>query len=91
MPRVDVMVKVAQGRFPDLRPLFVVFDDDAPQFFVTMAPSLNPKPTETQAMIFDRYTGKELDEIKSGKTFTSTMLQLHREIFAGLPGELLMG
>jgi len=50
MPRVDVMVKVAQGRFPDLRPLFVVFDDDAPQFFVTMAPSLNPKPTETQAM-----------------------------------------
>lgn len=88
---LDAMVKTAHAHFPNLKPLFVAFDDDEPRVFVTMASSLNPKPAETHAVIFDRHTGKQLETIRPGKTFTSIVLQLHREIFAGVPGELLMG
>ena len=88
---LDAMVTAAQVYFPNLKPLFVAFDDDEPRVFVTMSPSLNPKPSETQALVFDRHTGKTLEAVRSGRSFTSIMLRLHREIFAGLPGELLMG
>lgn len=87
---LDRMVDAAQARFPNLKPLFVAYDDDEPRVFVTMARSLNPKPAETQALVFDRHTGKALDAIKPGRTFLSVCLELHREIFAGVTGELVM-
>jgi uncharacterized iron-regulated membrane protein len=87
---LDQMVEKAQARFPGLKPLFVGYDDDEPRVFVTMSPSLNPKPTETQALIFDRHTGRVLEATKPGKSFLSLCLQLHREIFAGPAGELIM-
>lgn len=87
---LDRMVIEAKTHFPGLRPLFVAYDDDEPRVFVTMAPSLDPKPSETRSLVFDRHTGKTLDAIKPGKTFLSICLQLHREIFAGVTGELVM-
>jgi uncharacterized iron-regulated membrane protein len=87
---LDQMVHDAELHFPNLGPLFVGYDDDEPRVFVTMAPSMDPKPNETQAMVFDRHTGKTLENIRPGRTFLSTCLQLHREIFAGVTGELVM-
>lgn len=87
---LDRMVAEAETHFPDLKPLFVGYDDDEPRVFVTMAPSLDPKPSETRSLVFDRHTGKTLDAIKPGKTFLSFCLQLHRELFAGVTGELVM-
>lgn len=81
---LDAMVKAARAHFPNLKPLFVAFDDDEPRIFVTMASSFDPKPAETHALVFDRHTGKQLEAIQPGKTFTSFMLQLHREMFLGL-------
>jgi uncharacterized iron-regulated membrane protein len=87
---LDRMVVEAEAHFPGLKPLFVAYDDDEPRVFVTLAPSLDPKPSETRSLVFDRHTGKTLDAIKPGKTFLSVCLQLHREIFAGVAGELVM-
>jgi len=87
---LDRMVGEAETHFPGLRPLFVAYDDDEPRVFVTLASSLDPKPSEVQSLVFDRHTGKTLDAIKPGKTFLSVCLELHREIFAGVTGELVM-
>jgi uncharacterized iron-regulated membrane protein len=87
---LDRMVVEAETHFPGLRPLFVAYDDDEPRVFVTLAPSLDPKPSEIRSLVFDRHTGKTLDAIKPGRTFLSVCLQLHREIFAGVTGELVM-
>jgi len=87
---LDRMLLEAKAHFPGLKLLFVAYDDDEPRVFVTLAPSLAPKPSETRSLIFDRHTGKTLDAIKPGKTFLSFCLQLHREIFAGVTGELVM-
>lgn len=87
---LDRMVAEAETHFPGLKPLFVAYDDDEPRVFVTLAPSLDPRPPEVRSLVFDRHTGKTLDALKPGKTFLSVCLELHREIFAGVAGELLI-
>lgn len=87
---LDRMVSEAVTRFPGLKPLFVAYDDDEPRVFVTLAPSLDPKPSEERSLVFDRHTGKALEAVKPGRTFLSVCLELHREIFAGVTGELVM-
>lgn len=88
---LDAMVASARAKFPRLRPLFVAFDGDEPRVFVTMASSFDPKPMDTHALIFDLHTGKQLESTRPGRSLTSILLQLHREMFLGLSGELLMG
>jgi uncharacterized iron-regulated membrane protein len=87
---LERMVAEARTHFPGLRPLYVAYDDDEPRVFVTLASSLDPKPSEVQSLVFDRHTGKTLEALSPGKTVLSACLQLHREIFAGVTGELVM-
>jgi uncharacterized iron-regulated membrane protein len=42
---LDRMVGEARSHFPNLKPLFVAYDDDEPRIFVTMARSLDPSRT----------------------------------------------
>ncbi len=86
---LDRMVDVAKQKMPNLRPYAVGFDDDEPRVFVTMTPTQKPEGFRT--VIFDRHTGHLLETGTPGKDLMSRILFLHREIFMGLPGELLMG
>ncbi len=88
---LDPMIAQAQARFPALHPFSIGFDDDEPRIFVNMSPSDDPKKGEIRQMIFDAHTGKLLEVPKDGFDLTSFLLQLHSEIFLGLPGELTMG
>jgi len=88
---LDRMVIEAQTKFPTLHPYSLAWDDDEPRIFVNMSPSDDPKIGEFRTVIFDAHTGNLLEMPKGGTTLTYFLLQLHREIFLGLPGELLMG
>lgn len=88
---LDAMVAITENRFPTLHPFVLTWDDDEPKVFVFMSPTPTPKTGELRSLIFDEHTGRVLKEYTPGTGFTSTLLHLHREIFAGLPGELLMG
>lgn len=86
---LDRMVSEAEARLPQLHPYAVAFDDDEPRVFVSMTPTL--KPDNFRTVIFDQHTGRLLETGTPGKDLLSRTLALHRELFAGLPGELLMG
>jgi len=62
-----------------------------PRIFVNMSPSDDPKFGDIRTVVFDAHTGNLLEIPKGGTTLTYFLLQLHREMFLGLPGELLMG
>jgi uncharacterized iron-regulated membrane protein len=74
-------------------------DDDEPKIMVAMAESwaaYSANPSSAAHWIkFDAHTGKVIRESKSfdgdGGWFLGLMLSLHRDLFAGFPGELFMG
>jgi uncharacterized iron-regulated membrane protein len=88
---LDRMVVEAQARFPSLHPFGLFWDDDEPRIFVNMSPSADPKPGEIRQVIFDAHTGRLLEVPKDNFDLMEFLLRLHREMFLGLPGELLMG
>lgn len=88
---LDAMVAVAKARLPALRPLSISWDDDEPKISVNMSPTLAPKLGDIRSLVFDEHTGKMLEERPLGKGLGAKVFELHREIFLGLPGELLMG
>ncbi|GGH08433.1 PepSY-associated TM helix domain-containing protein [Silvibacterium dinghuense] len=88
---VDPMLAAAEARFPALHPFSIAWDDDEPRVFVNMSPVDQPKDGEVKSMIFDAHTGSLLEVPQDRFDLTSFLLQLHSEIFLGLPGELTMG
>lgn len=73
-------------------------DDDEPKIMVYMASSweaFNADRKSLYSIRFDAHTGDVLKQTKpfgaDGLTFLQVMLTLHRDLFAGLPGELFLG
>jgi uncharacterized iron-regulated membrane protein len=89
--RLDTMLEETQAQYPKLHPYSIAWDDDEPRVFVNMSPSDDPKRNEFRTLIFDAHTGKRLEEEKDGFQLTTFLLEMHREIFLGLGGELVMG
>lgn len=92
MVSLDGLVQNAQAQYPSLHPYAVGFDDDEPRVFVTMTKTENPlTATDFHAVTFDEHTGKQLKQPQFGGSFLDLVFRLHRELFLGLPGGLLMG
>ena len=88
---LDRMVVQAREIYPALHPYAIGFDDDEPRVFVNMTATENPKSiSEFHQVIFDRHSGVKLEEPKSGSSVMNAVLELHRSLFLGLPGELIM-
>jgi len=87
----DRMVQEAQARFPSLHPFNVYWDDDEPRVFVNMSPSAKPKDGEIKSVVFDAHTGQLLEVPSDKLNLVGFFLELHSEMFLGLPGELIMG
>jgi uncharacterized iron-regulated membrane protein len=91
---LDSVVRIAKQHYPDQLINSVFFDDDAPQLFVTMAPTMKADDKLFHALSFDSRTGKLLKDEppidQQPETFTSFMLSLHRDLFMGLAGELFL-
>lgn len=92
---LDAVVAAARKRHPDHVPMFVFVDDDEPKVTVGMLPSPTAPPAQTRQLKFDARTGELLKETEpaaaSGPDFLDVMLRLHRDLFAGLAGELFLG
>jgi uncharacterized iron-regulated membrane protein len=88
---LDRMVVEAQAKFPLLHPFGLSWDENEPRIFVNMSPSAEPKSGEIRSVIFDVHTGRLLEVPKGGFNLLEFLLNLHRELFLGLPGELFMG
>lgn len=95
---LDHVTATARGMYPGQIIGNIFIDDDEPRIMVSMAPSWSAYAADRNSwhwLKFDAHTGKVLQESKSfdgdGGRFLDIMLSLHRDLFAGLPGELLMG
>lgn len=95
---LDRLVATSRGLYPGEIITSIFIDDDEPKVIVSMAPSweiANANPKAQHWIKFDARTGEMLKRSKpigeEPATFTGLMLDLHRDLFMGLPGELFMG
>ena len=88
---LDRVVQTAQARYPGQAVLFLYWDEHRPH---TVQVALTPEPKDPDAahrVAIDARTAQVLDEPGPERGFMHVMLQLHVELFAGLPGELFLG
>jgi len=99
-PNVSLDRLAARSRtmYPGEIILSILSDDDEPKIVVFMAASWDAFKADRKSahwIRFDAHTGEVLKQSKpfdgDGKSFLDIMLSLHRDLFAGLPGELFMG
>src|SRR5690349_18232071 len=76
----------------------IFIDDDEPKIMVAMVPSWGAFTADRNSahwIKFDAHTGQVMRESKTfagdGARIMEIMLSLHRDLFAGLSGELFMG
>lgn len=95
---IDGMVAEGLRRYPGQIVTSIFVDDDEPQVVISMASSweaLTANPASGRWLKFDARTAALLEEsAPAGQGqfgFMRLMLRLHRDLFAGLPGELFLG
>lgn len=95
---IDGLIETSRQMYPDDTVLFTYVDDDEPKIVVTMGPSWQAFVANRKSshwIRFDAHTGRILKQSKpfdaDGVQFMEVMLSLHRDLFAGLPGELFLG
>lgn len=95
---LDKVVATARARYPEQIVSNIYIDDDEPRIMVAMVPSWDAYAadrTSVHWIKFDAHTGQVMRESPTfGGTsakFLEIMLSLHRDLFAGLTGELFMG
>lgn len=92
LANLDQLVHETQILYPSLHVYAVGFDNDEPRVFVTMSATQDPKtPADVHPVMYDAHTGKRLKQAEFGGSFLDLVFRLHRELFMGIPGELVMG
>ncbi len=85
---------VAQGKlkYPGEKVFSLGYDDDDRlNVYLGMTPAWNARPDERHTLVFAAHSGRYIGELHLKHDFLFTMLRLHEEIYAGLPGELFLG
>jgi uncharacterized iron-regulated membrane protein len=94
MANLDRLVETARARHPDHVIWYVFADDDEPKVLIGMLPFAGADRHLARTLKFDSRTGEVLKEFEPFTerrlTFMALMLQLHRDMFAGLAGELFL-
>jgi uncharacterized iron-regulated membrane protein len=95
---LDQAAAAARQMYPGQMIGSIFIDDDEPRIMVSMTPSwaaFAASPKALHWIKFDAHTGQVLKQSKTfsgdGYSFLEVLLSLHRDLFAGLPGELFMG
>jgi uncharacterized iron-regulated membrane protein len=89
LPLDDMMAKALAAR-PGEVPLFMAFDNDQPSMTITTGPRPDAPGSEMTIQLFDRSTGTILGE-EDDSGVMHFLLQLHTDMFLGLPGMLFLG
>jgi len=92
---LDRIVSAARERRPQDHVWYVFVDDEDHEVAVGMLPAPEADPKTARRLRFDARTGGLLNESEPSEvrplTFLDLMLRLHRDLFAGLAGELFLG
>lgn len=71
-------------------PLFIGFSQDSPLITVTAGPAADAPGDQMRLFSFNRMTGESVGEIRE-EGVMHFLLQLHTDMFLGLPGMLFLG
>ena len=85
------MLAIALERQPGEVPIFMSFDNDRPVVNVTTGPRPDAAEHEMHFASFDRTSGDLVPPAERGEDVMDFLLQLHTDMFLGLPGMLFLG
>ena len=89
---LDTMAQRALDRAPGEVLVFMAFDNEQPAMTITTAPRPNSPAAEMTIHSFDRSNGELLwSEAEAAGGVMHFLLQLHTDMFLGLPGMLFLG
>lgn len=90
---LDRIADAARAHYPDQVIQFLSWDtEEHPHMvFVGMNKSLDALPATRKSLIYDERTVQLLDASNRQEGFMYVMLQLHTDLFVGLPGKLFLG
>ncbi len=88
---LDEMMQRALANRPGEVPVFMAFDNDQPSMTITTAPRPDSPAATMTIQSFDRSTGKQIGMVAdSDGGVMHFLLQLHTDMFLGLPGMLFL-
>jgi uncharacterized iron-regulated membrane protein len=87
---LDAMMTRALAARPGEVPVFMAFDNNQPSMTITTAPRPDSPAKDMTIQSFDRSTGKAMGQEDDGGVM-HFLLQLHIDMFLGLPGMLFLG
>lgn len=93
---LDAMLARALANRPGEVPLYMAFDNDQPSMTITTGPRPDSPASEMTIQSFDRSTGELMratseDSASGVDAVMHFILQLHTDMFLGLPGMLFLG
>ncbi len=87
---LDEMLAKALAARPGEVPVFMAFDNDQPSLTITTAPRPDSPAQDMTIQLFDRSTGERTGAVDEDGVM-HFLLQLHTDMFLGLPGMLFLG
>lgn len=87
---LDTMLQRALAERPGEVPLYMAFDNESPLLTVTTGPAADAPEPQMTLLLFDRKNG-QLVAPPGAEGFMEFLLQLHTDMFLGLPGMLFLG
>lgn len=87
---LDAMLAKALAQRPGEVPVFMAFDNETPVLTVTTAPRPDSPASDMTIQLFNRQTGEPAGEVVE-EGVMHFLLQLHTDMFLGLPGMLFLG
>jgi uncharacterized iron-regulated membrane protein len=88
---LDEVLAIALAARPGEVPIFMSFDTDRPVVNVTSGPAPDAAEHEMHFASFDLTSGAVLPAADRGGDVMHFLLQVHTDLFLGLPGMLLLG
>lgn len=93
---LDDMLAQALANRPGEVPLYMAFDNDQPSMTITTGPRPDAPGSQMTIQSFDRSTGKLIgavneDSVSGVDAVMHFLLELHTDMFLGLPGMLFLG
>ncbi|QYU69483.1 PepSY domain-containing protein [Leptolyngbya sp. 15MV] len=89
---LDEMMRRALANRPGEVPLYMAFDNDQPSMTITTGPRADAPAADMTIQSFDRSTGEPIGAVaESDGGVMHFLLQLHTDMFLGLPGMLFLG
>jgi uncharacterized iron-regulated membrane protein len=88
---VDSIVVAAEAARPGERVQYVIWDEHEPDLVYASMQVPGAPPDEFSLAVADARTGAIIAEPDIDSGFMAVMLQLHIDLFAGLPGKLFLG